>query len=251
MVLGLENKFWASFTDNQPKKYWLDLVRMANRDESYCRLVLLAPRARKDEIETHLVKQQIEKKCCALYWEDLKKDLAVVADGDRREVAVAAQFLAEYIERQVLDVEIDIRPHQVVGQQLELPNDFHYEFLSRMKTCLPNPESIRPAKEWIGVHFSVNPSADLATGAKEQFPKQWFGFLRSQGSGEVKMGIHTGLSEFAVPSLTWARSAVGFGEVRFVEIDYDGSVRTTPEWKERLSRILEPLTEAVRSLKRT
>ena len=46
MVLGLENKFWASFTPAQPKKYWDDLLNLANKDRSYCRLVMLVPKAR-------------------------------------------------------------------------------------------------------------------------------------------------------------------------------------------------------------
>ncbi|HVX15909.1 MAG TPA: PD-(D/E)XK nuclease family protein [Pirellulales bacterium] len=241
MVLGLENKFWANFTPNQPKKYWGDLVRLARNDEASCRLVILVPARRHDEIKDHLKAQGIEQKCCILFWDDLRHDFADVAQRERTEVAAAALFLDEYVQRQVLTIQIDIRRHQLLGPDIQLPNDFHYDFLYRLKTCLPNPEAIRPARSWIGVHFSVVPSTDVAT-----YPKQWFGFLRPEGSASVVMGIHTGIKQFTVPVLAWARNGAGWSTAAFVEVDYDESVKTTLDWKDRLAEILRPLEEAVR-----
>jgi hypothetical protein len=129
MVLGIENKFWANFTIDQPRKYWQGLVNFAKRDESSCRLLLLFPKARHDEMCSHLDSQEIERKCAILHWEDIQLDLREVARRDRTEVAAAAIFLDEYVERQVLDINIEISPQQMVGRQVEIPNDFHYDFL--------------------------------------------------------------------------------------------------------------------------
>ncbi len=241
MVLGLENKFWANFTENQPKKYWGDLVSLAENVEANCRLLLLVPRLRASEIAEHLREQEVQSKCAILYWEDIQEDLREVARRDRTEVAAAAIFLDEYVGRQVLDTVIDILPHQIVGSQVEIPNDFHYDFLYKLKTCLPNPERIRPAKSWIGFYFSVAPSDSTNR------PRQWFGFYRDGSTSEVAMGIDTGMAHYTSELPPGARFTDGFVTSVFVEIAYDGTISTTQDWKKRLVLVVDPLTKAVQS----
>src|SRR5207248_1485138 len=110
MVLGLENKFWAKFMSNQPAKYWPGLLHYANGQEASCRILLLVPEFRKDEVQKHIRGQQLDKKCIVLFWDHLREDLAEVAKRDRSEVAAAAFFLDEYVKRQVLEVRIDFSP---------------------------------------------------------------------------------------------------------------------------------------------
>ena len=247
VVLGVENKFWANFTDNQPKKYWGDLVKLQEyKDESSCRLVLLAPEVRRDEITKHIKAQGIEQKCCILSWEDVRKDLKKVACKDRSEIAAAAFFLDEYVGRQVLANEIHIRRHQLLGprDQLQFPNDYHYEFLNRLATCLPSPQSIRPARNWIGFQFSVIPSTDTM-----KYPRQWFGFVIPPRSEHIVMGIDVGLDQSTLRTTLPSAPVATVSENKnaFVQVEYDESLRTTLEWKKRLEQILDPLADLIHS----
>lgn len=236
MVIGLENKFWAQFTPNQPAKYWPGLVAKAGAEAS-CRIVVLVPELRKEEVEIHIRSQQLTDKCIVLFWDHLRTDLAEIMRRDRSEVAAVAFFLDEYVKKQVLEVQINISRPQVVGPNVTIGNDFHYELLYKLKTCLPNAERITPAKSWIGVHFAVDPSVSI---------KQWIGFLRTDDPlATVVFGIHTGIPRFDPPKMASARLAKGFGNAAFVEIDFDESLKSTPAWKHRLEELLVPLKGAV------
>lgn len=243
VVLGIENKFWASFTDDQPKKYWQPLVTMSGNRPDSCRLVLLVPKQRDVEIWKHLEAQQIEKNCCLLFWNDLVADLTEVACKDRTEVAAAAVFLKEYVDRQVIATQLCFRRDQLIGERVQIGNDFHYDCLYQLQTCLPNPERIRPARDWIGFAFRVIPLTDSSA-----YPKQWFGFMKPEGEDCVVMGIDTGVQEFDQLPQGWARNGVRFENGHaVVEIDYDESLKTPWEWKKRLDEILMPLADVIRA----
>lgn len=240
MVIGLENKFWAQFTGNQPAKYWKGLVEKAKGQESSCRIVLLVPQARQSEVDLHIRSQKLNEKCILLFWDHIREDLAEVIRRDRSEVAAAAFFLDEYVKEQVLEIQIDFSSQQVVGSKVAIGNDFHYEFLSKLKSCLPNAERIAPAKKWIGVHFSVDRPTDAIA------VKQWLGFLRvDDSSNAVVFGLHTGIPSFNPPSVSFARLAKGFGNPVFLEIDFDESLKSTLDWQKRLETFLTPLKEAI------
>lgn len=238
MVIGLENKFWAQFTPNQPAKYWPGLIAKAGAEAS-CRIVLLVPEAREEEVENHIRSQQLTDKCIILFWDHLRTDLSEVVRRDRSEVAAVAFFLGEYVKKQVLEVQISFSRQQFVGSGVTIGNDFHYEFLYKLKTCLPSAERIAPAKSWIGVHFAVDPSVPV---------KQWIGFLRTDDPlATVVFGLHTGVPSFDLPQVALTRLAKGFGNAAFVEIDFDESLKSTLAWKQRLEQLLVPLKEAVRA----
>jgi hypothetical protein len=75
MVFGVENKFWADFTDGQPRKYLPTLRQLVRGDESACKIVLLFPNQRRADVESHVAQQGIRADCLFVEWEDIQEDL--------------------------------------------------------------------------------------------------------------------------------------------------------------------------------
>lgn len=235
MVFGVENKFWADFTDGQPRKYRSTLKGFVQDDESRCLIVVICPRARINDVVKHVSTQSIEELTTIVLWEDVLDDLTKLS-CERPEVAAAASFLHHYVKRQ-LESDIPLDPSYVVGSQVRIGNDFHYDFLSKMKGCFPNTERICPAKSWIGFHFRFTddstPDQTLAS------LKQWFGFYGN--GGNVTMGIHATVPNLRLPGLQCFPSPWSNGT--FIQIGYEK--RTTREWSHRLSPVLDELKIAV------
>lgn len=104
-VIGIENKFHASFGDNQPDKYMetlqqkaaqLNTLVGANRKVEFL-MVILVPRYRKDKEQERFKTKQ----CVVLSWEDaltVLEDLRVKLDST---TAVLLSSLREYVHSKV------------------------------------------------------------------------------------------------------------------------------------------------------
>jgi len=87
-VVGIENKFNASFQAGQPAKYLADmrkraedLTKLREREFMYM-VIVLAPESRQTEIERHIGSSGLAEQCCFVSWQN------VLRQFDKRRTAI-------------------------------------------------------------------------------------------------------------------------------------------------------------------
>lgn len=102
-VVGIENKFNASFQHGQPKKYLGEMQKRAKdlselRNLNFMHLVVvLAPKTRETEIKRHLLQEELVEACSFIAWEDVMNKFVTrhqeIDPGDSYILSEFAEFI--------------------------------------------------------------------------------------------------------------------------------------------------------------
>lgn len=245
-VLGIENKLWADFTPGQPKKYLDTLQRIASEtrqgsQQMQWRLVVIAPEDRRNDIESHLKEQGIQKSdSIILDWEDVGEALQVCADESTSVDEAYLDMFIEYLQTQLADTNINIASEKIVGRGFARTDTvFHQDFLYKVRRLFHAPGRIvgaRDSGQFYGFSFGLN-GADI-----EARQRPWFGFWKE--GDEVELVCQTLISdEAALAKAKFPIRSDSKPNDRWLSIDYDPKRDTVEKWREHLESLFTALKE--------
>jgi|GEM_PF-1913085 len=193
-VIGIENKFYAPFQDNQPKCYFPHLektcksLKALRGTDFRPLLIVLAPESRKSEVEHCLDAQAMSDKADFLSWKELLQVLS-----ELKGASAVDEFLVRELENYVKDQ---------IGRFLDIPRllphlkkrwsdrgtSAHHQFLNRFIWSLLGDSvkgggqnySSGVGKNYYGWYLYPNPNRQ-----KVQF---WLGFMRHL-HGDAEAGL--------------------------------------------------------------
>lgn len=180
-VVGIESKFQAAFTEEQPKKYQSTLTRIAKglteargASVQHCTFVL-GPEARRKEIVEHIASIATAR---FVAWEDLLAQIdGVHSEADDLSRYIAAE-LSLFVRRSLSllpDFE-DSLPHMLNSFQ-ESGTPQQRLFLKVLSGILPIEGALSSGKEYCGFYL---------TKFDHGFPDRWLGFIpTSRFGGQV------------------------------------------------------------------
>ncbi len=125
-VIGIENKLWACFADNQPEKYLEYLERKA-KENGYKKysIIILAPIQREQYCLELISDRQIGCQCVFISWEEILK----ILEGRKDKGVVLVDLLTPYIESQLLLMGHFKNEKSKITQTKEFPNKIQKEFI--------------------------------------------------------------------------------------------------------------------------
>lgn len=182
LTFGIEAKFGAPFSPDQPGKYWDTLTEKAGAKRERVRIVLLVPEARTAEARRHVEERSGDWKESVVYlsWEEIRGEAEKIKGGGE-ELGLWAQYFVDFVNDNVVPQLLPEKA-QLVGA-VQMDNLYHRDFLQIAKTILPQPGHITAGREHVGVSFQAMESAN-EPGDKSP-PNQWLGFLRASDAEPV------------------------------------------------------------------
>jgi len=248
VVIGIENKFFAEFQENQPIKYLSTLKTVAvalkeiNRAEVRSLLFVLCPESRKKEA---LEKIRGQHGVAVVTWEETLKCMKDVSSKISDPVAkmVAVEFI-KYLGRRFSFV------HEFERKAIHLRRTFpdygtplQGELVSKLWPLFPSAGGrLSNGKTWAGYYFYTDP---------EIKQKGWFGFVRKdelegQGFSEAELIIATTYQpELEVTFRPVCMRSKTFidapGQTNAWRIEFDASWNNIEIWRKKLA----PLWSAV------
>lgn len=236
-VAALEVKLWAAFTPDQPAKYLNTLKRLVvNADVSRLAIIVLAPDERKDDVEKHLKEQEtkllLTPGCLWNWqWSDIRNDLMRVTQEESTSISLVAKWLLRFLKVRLGETTLQGTPDAYVGRSVEIGNVYHYDFLYKLKSCLPSPGRII-AKKGQDQYLGLSCECVVPERPGQPVAKVWIGFVPRPSDRCIVFGIDTGLSFRGQPNTFphWDRE--------FREIPFDAELKTALQWQRRITKEL-------------
>lgn len=251
-VIGVENKLFAGFQDDQPWKYLKHIRDRARQlaKERGCEvrpiLVILYPRVQEGKIKEHLQTRHKEgKEPRLIHWEDLTQRLSVVDAFDTRTAVLAAEF-CDYLKSKIGF----LNNWDEILRKLDRWHSGHSEhhrtvvqtLAYHLTDLFPNFGKFATGGGSIGYSFNFVSTDDSAT-------RGWLGFIK--GSEIVECDPEKAALVVILPSALGFRGAPDLTQVLLRNgdwygvpldawtIDYDESWGHVSRWQDTLQTILD------------
>lgn len=229
VALGIENKLWADFTQNQPRKY-IDALK---DHKVPFRALIIAPGQREEEVRGKIEKQAIGGHCSFISWQVfLAEVLAPVFSDDNKENQVVAGFLREYIETQIGNLaEVDIKKSHLVGD-VELGNQYQWDLLYRLRGLFEDAGKMALGHYHIGFYFWMSPDKDRWN---------WLGFMKVPERG-VQLTLETYIPNFAPPAFGCpTKPGPSMKDKTRLYLDFQEGMTEMSQWKDCLMPLIDAL----------
>ncbi|WP_194725443.1 PD-(D/E)XK nuclease family protein [Noviherbaspirillum malthae] len=241
VVIGIENKFFAQFQENQPFKYVSTLETVAaalksiNRTEVRSLLYILCPESRKEEAKAHIGSTP---RMAIITWEEVLVCLGKVREVSNPVARIVTSEFIQYLKRHfsfVQDFERKAVHLNRAFPQYGAP--VQAELVAKLWSLFPSPGGrIANGKTWLGYYFYSDPEI------KE---KGWFGFV-------PKEELNTDISHVAEliivstynPTLDREFEPVRLRNDNFIgapnnthawRVKFDGSWNNVEKWRQKLA----------------
>lgn len=222
-AVGIENKFFSSFQNNQPKKYLDSITSVANslheinKSETRSLLYILCPESRKEE-----AKKEIEnpENTAIITWEEVISTIIKVDNVSDPVVKIVQREFLQYLKHQfsfIYDFE-----RKVVHLRKLFPDygtTLQEEVVRKLWSLFPSSgPRLSKGKTWLGYYFYPNPEIGR---------RGWFGFVNSE---EID-GKNDNAAELIIAS-TYKPNGLseGIKEVKLVNDNFIGSPGNTYYW---------------------
>lgn len=247
VLIGIENKYFAEFQENQPKKYEKSLIDAAesltkiNHRKITPVIFVLCPESRSNHAQKAIEDIQ---NSAVVTWESILNSFKKVEIKTNPVAQVILNQFLQYLKRHFSFIPNFKRklPH-MKSQFPEYGNSIQQEMVSKLWSIFPYPGSrLSNGKRWQGYYFFTDPNIEEAG---------WYGFVPSN---EIK-GEPTGSAELVIATTYKPTFGSSFkqcefcnddfigkrGQTNFFIIDFDESWNSLDKWRDNLA----PLWEAV------
>ena len=216
-LIGIENKIWASFMDDQPVKYCAKLIEESqklNRREAPL-LVVLAPKAKNASVSKAL--RQVKKteafssiETKSIHWTDLLNRLGS-ADHESVQIVLLYAELRQYVTQRIWFEDFD-HAYSNLRRADEGWNIWQQKLVGYLWYAFPDPGSkVNKTKNWLGYPFFTD--RDNVWG--------WYGFVRpnTELRGYDQLSRHNSV-EFVI---NYRRDAQDIGHLgpHFIDVSFD------------------------------
>lgn len=239
--LAIENKIWAEFQTGQPSKYEPIVKERSNKkfgDDSFYRLIVIAPKERESEVRSHLAEQ----KCSALIvsWQDIQGMLGDVQKKSSERVQVIAELLDEFIELQIEGfARMEISKDCILGEGARMSNPYHKDFLYAMKSSFSKcfTSNMGLGSRYAGFYFRFNETDDRY--------RNWFGFHESESGTQLRFHADVDLPLQQFENWTVGRNS-GSNE-HILVFNPDDWPTDRLEWQNTIEHVIEVLRDSTDS----
>ncbi len=236
-VLAIEVKLWAAFTPNQPAKYSKTLRKMVKDDPLGFTVLVLVPKDRVRDVKQHIETQNTSANVWC--WDDVREDLLMVKENEIGSVAMVVTWLLEYLDRHLGTMEIQGTPNLYVGKDVQIGNEFHRDFLYKLKSCFSSPGPLVASKTYVGFTCTAK-----ASDGSERLPAPvWVGFANDK-TGEAVFGIDSTLPRDATADCFW-------NDHKFFKIPFDAGLKTAIAWRDRILKTFDEIQKEFDNLPAT
>ncbi len=246
VVIGIENKFFAKFEDNQPFKYVKTLndvanaLKVINRIDVRTLLYVLCPESRKAEAKAHIDSRV---GLAVITWEEVLGCMKKIGDISNPVARMVKNEFIEYLERRFSFVPDFARKAIHLNRAFpEYGSPSQAELIAKLWTLFPSPGGrISNGKTWLGYYFYADPIIKH---------KGWFGFvpkaeLISNTANAAELIIASTYkpllgSDFEPINLKNSHFIGAPGSTNAWRVKFDASWNSVEEWRKKL----EPFGDA-------
>jgi hypothetical protein len=223
VVIGIENKFFAEFQDNQPQKYVETLKSVAaalesiNHSDVRVLLFVLCPEVRQKDARR---KVESLNNVTVITWEEILRRLESVGTISNPVAKVIRDEFISYLRRHFSFIhDFDNKVAHLRKAFPEYGSSLQYEFVSKLCPLLPAPgPRLSKGATWLGYYFFAHPEI------KE---KGWIGFVPPN----EKIVYETdNQAELLVASTYKASLPKEFVEVELKDSNFIGAPGRTNAW---------------------
>jgi len=249
VVIGIENKFFAQFQNNQPHKYYdslesvADSLKCINHSDVKTILYVLCPEARKKEAHEQIREL---KSASVISWEEILKQFKSITEISNPVAKILKNEFTEYLKRHFSFV------HDFERKAIHLKRDFpeygmplQGELVGKLWSFFPSPGGrLSNGMTWIGYYFFTDPEIN---------EKGWFGFVAKdeidyQADNNAELVVVTTYkptlrSDFYAVTMKNENFIGAPGKTNAWIINFDATWNSVDVWREKLA----PFWAAVRN----
>jgi hypothetical protein len=244
-LIGIENKIWAGFMDDQPAKYCMKLIEESRLRERRDKpmLVVLAPRVKDPEVQKAL-RQVSENEAFSrietnsIFWTDLLDSLRS-ADHESEQITNLYEELRRYVDQRIWFPDFEFAFSKLRAWDGDW-NEWQQQLVGYLWYAFPFPgPRVNKSKNWLGYSFFADREDIWA----------WYGFVNPHTQlhdynhlsreNEVEFVINFGRDGWEAQS-----PGTSFIDVRFDQypsrergwlVDFNPSWSTFRQWSDSLA----------------
>lgn len=241
IVIGIENKFFAPFQENQPIKYYKSLevvaesLRIINHTDIRVLLLVLCPESRKNE---SIKKVLGMKNTCVITWEDILRTLLSIKDIANPVSKIVMNEFIDYLNRHFSFIhDFNRKSSHLTKGFPEYGTPLQGELVGKLWSLLPNSGGrLSNGKTWTGYYFYTDPETN---------EKGWFGFVhKSEIQNDTNNQAELIIAATYKPELCQNFSEVTLKNKYFIDapnntntwvVNFDATWDSVEKWREKLS----------------
>lgn len=247
-LLIIENKLWAGFGSNQPKKYEDSVREIAEEKfglrEDQCRVIVLYPKQRAAYVKAELDKLKFKKPPIHLTWADIQDDLKAIRNESSESIRVISDMLCEYLDYAIgVYSELNMPKDKLVGSAVKIGNQYQRDFINRISTGSKLEDykqtNIRFGNIFGGFYFKFRDC--------QKRHQNWFGFHTYNEKVTLEIHINFGKEADAGEVSSYCQLLIPASKPHYrnrYQINFEVWPADRDEWQSRIDEILDVFERA-------